>query len=175
MTHRSKFHLCVALSMTFAAGFALIAGPVLAMGPDASFKPSSGPKGSSFSLTAMAFKPGERVLVDWDHPAQKLATIVANDNGELSATLTVPVDATEGLHKVTLAGELGSAVVDLFVVGEVAVDGSPGPTPTGAPEASSSDSSAVLTPSALLFGISGLLLGFGLGAILARRPRKPAP
>ena len=138
-------------------------GSAFAMGPNVSFKPTSGNKGSTFEASGMGFMEGEKVLVDWDHPATNLGVLTADQDGVLEGSFTIPSDAPDGLHKVTLAGDKGSAIVNIFTVGKAA-------QPTEAPPADTPTKKVGGT--AILFGVLGLILGFGLGALVARRPSR---
>jgi thermitase len=65
--------------------------------------PKSGPPGASVKVTGTGYGAGEIVDIFFDD--KMVATVNANSQGQLGATITVPNDATRGNHHVTASGQ----------------------------------------------------------------------
>jgi hypothetical protein len=73
--------------------------------------------GASVRVLFDAFDPGVEVEV-WFWPVS-LGKMIADSNGEISGNVTVPVDATPGVHTVEFRGTNGGGPRDIEVLVEI--------------------------------------------------------
>ena len=124
--------LSVVLLTSLAAGLTLAsvawACTPSGFGTPMSASPNSGPKGTVVTLTATAYPPQAPVHIDLSPNARpdeliRLGTTTTDDEGRLSATVTIP-DVAPGAYTV-MAGERGRAAFEVTPAPEP----SPGPQP----------------------------------------------
>jgi hypothetical protein len=95
-----------------------VTDPVVPPGPEAEVDQSSVEAGATILVEGSGFDPGEQVEVWFFSTPQLLATVIADQAGQVSYLATIPADTPPGLHHFELVG-LSSAVVavtDFFTV-----------------------------------------------------------
>lgn len=117
-------------------------------------------QGASLSLTGAGFAAGEQVEIVLNSEPVLLATVAADANGVLRATVRIPADATPGAHEIVVTGlsSGGTASAALTVV------------------AADSGNHAGLATTGTTISIAAIIAGFalvlaGLGIFLIRRRR----
>lgn len=134
---------------------------------DLSGSASSGAAGSSLTITGGGFEPGETVNIYFTSERQLIGTTTADENGNISAVITIPSDATAGVHTISAVGQSSGRTLTMsFTV-------TAGGTSAGVTTADAGQGLGLaFTGATLLFWIlSGLaLVGLGIGVIKGRSP-----
>jgi hypothetical protein len=86
-----------------------------ASSPTLTVKPTSGAPGTSVSTSGTHFGPSEQIVVHWDPPLDAEQVLPSNPpiiqtdaTGAFTATVTIPLTATSGLHTLTAVGQTSS-------------------------------------------------------------------
>lgn len=134
-----------------------VTDPAVDPDPDATVDKSSVEAGDSILVEGSGFAPGESVEV-WLHSTpQLLATVVADQAGEVSYLAMIPTDTPAGTHHIELVG-LTSAVRVATAAFTVTVAGDPTtPTtpPTSAPTTPTTAPSSTVTTTSPLEVVAG--------------------
>lgn len=136
---------------------AFVAGSAaLAMGANAVITPSSGNPGEKMSVRGIDFHSDEQVIINWDHPAVKVASATADGSGGFEVSFGIPGDAPTGSHRLVIAGSLGSVVISTVQIGD-------SPLPSPSPD-SANGSTWWLFP--VVTGLVGLAVGVLVGRVV---------
>jgi hypothetical protein len=105
--------------------------------PTISVSPTTGPIGTSTTITGAGWVPNSTVTLTFGGPTGSMMTVVADANGNIAAAMTVPATAVPGANAITADdGALGNAAVNAtFVVPGAAIsitptEGGPGESVT---------------------------------------------
>jgi hypothetical protein len=79
-------------------------------------------QGGSFGIDATGFQPGENVTVTLHSDPVLLTTLIADDGGRASGTVTVPLDTAVGAHTITVVGELSGISLEAPITVVAAVE-----------------------------------------------------
>lgn len=136
-----------------------------------SLSPTQGPAGSSFTVTGTGATWDSNVEVWWDYDGTPvlLDTLVMDAGGNYSGTVTVPVDAADGVYTVALwhvDDEFNPLCLTFTVAAAVQTDAY---TPALAAQG---DTPSVLPSTGLMLLLPAAGLGAaGIGAVILRRRR----
>src|SRR3989338_9800053 len=99
--HRHLFERLALAANTLLALAAAPSAPLAQSSPDVSLSPSSGPPGTSVTVSASGFPPDQTADLLWDG-ATFLGAIDIVKDGSGQSTITVPPDAPLGWHSVVV-------------------------------------------------------------------------
>ncbi|GAB3598250.1 choice-of-anchor L domain-containing protein [Microbacterium tumbae] len=129
--------------------------------PQLAVSPASGHRGDEFTVTGEGFPPSAEVVLELHSTPLPLGSVVTDDDGTFTTTLSVPASADIGAHRVVAILDDVEAASDDFAVVAAAVTAPEAPDETGELPYTGADA-----PWSLLLG-AGLLIV--LGAVLRRR------
>lgn len=97
-------------------------------------------QGSSMGVDLTCYQPGEKINVYLHSDPVLLTTLISDDSGNASGTVTIPLDAALGAHVITAVGQFSGISLEAPIMVEAAVE-----TTASVPltEATSSTASAV--------------------------------
>jgi hypothetical protein len=72
--------------------------------------------GAQVTVHASGFEPGEDVAIEFQSTPVLLATVAADEDGDVTYIATVPADAASGVHHIVLTGSESDVVVSLALV-----------------------------------------------------------
>jgi LPXTG-motif cell wall-anchored protein len=79
-------------------------------------------QGSSLGVDLTCFQPGEKIQVFLHSNPVLLTTLISDDSGSASGTVTIPLDAAIGEHTITVVGEISGISLEAPILVEAAVE-----------------------------------------------------
>lgn len=129
--------------------------------------------GGTLQIDAAGFLPGEEVVITMYSTPVVLATLLADTQGRVVTTVTIPADTAAGSHTIEVAGRTSGLSVRLPIQ-VLAAGGGTTTTTTAPPRTTTTRSGPVLaatgtTASAMIPWAAGLVLLGGAALVLTRR------
>jgi LPXTG-motif cell wall-anchored protein len=79
-------------------------------------------QGGSLGVDLTCFQPGEKIQVFLHSDPVLLTTLISDDSGNASGTVTIPLDAAIGAHTITVVGEISGISLEAPIMVEAAVE-----------------------------------------------------
>jgi hypothetical protein len=73
-------------------------------------------RGDPVNITGRLFPPGTTVVVRYDEPADELGQATADAGGNVSTSVSIPADSTDGFHQVTAEGGGVSNILPVYIL-----------------------------------------------------------
>ena len=105
------------VTATGRSSLATASAPFTITGATITLKPSTGPSGTSVTVSGTGFASSETVDVYWDSLADQVTTATSNASGSFTATFDVPTPTNNGSHTVIAAGTTLDQATAAFTVG----------------------------------------------------------
>lgn len=73
-------------------------------------------RGDPVNITGRSFTPGTTVTVRYDDPANELGSAEADAGGNVSTSVSIPADSSDGLHQVTAEGGGITNIMPVYIL-----------------------------------------------------------